>query len=264
MLMCGVVDWKLENEGLLALAANPICLEWWISILAGVVNMAHGFGVFYNHSCSCKEGASYDVAGMISAVNFNTFYCLVLVAGQGHSASWAKSVRGQQMVRLIFISFGGLVVFSYYTQRGQHELFAFGLVGSLILAIGHWLAFQYSGDDKPRIALLIAAIVSVACGVAIWYDEWAHRNCYWSRNEPIQPHALWHFFMSCALVFAYAYGRTMGCESWLHVRAALMVGNLNNKAVLNSLEERVDEQLNSSTCNIELAVAPPQPEVISG
>jgi hypothetical protein len=252
MLMCGVVDRNRKHSDLKELAANPICLEWWISILAGAINMAHGFGVFYNHSCSCQEGAKYDIAGMILAVNFNTFYCLVLIAGQGRSATWVKSMQGRRMLHFNFAAFGILVVFVYYSQRGQHELFAFGVMGSLVLAIGHWLlAFQHDSDDKPRIALLIAAIISVACGVAIWYDEWAHRKCYWSRFEPIQPHAIWHLFMSFALGFAYAYGRTMGCKSWQHARAALLMGYLNNDGA--ALPDKVqDDRLKSSSRNLEI------------
>jgi len=149
-----------------------------------------------------------------------------------------KTLRGSRFLHWLCF-FYALTVLSVYGDNDStfvHEIFVLTSVGSLALAIFHLLLFRNS-PDRPRPAILVASIVSLVLGVACFWEEYRHKVCYFPRSSLVQPHAIWHFFTAWALVFAYAFGRSMGCGSWQLARQALFLGEEAKK----EQEEEVDD-----------------------
>mmetsp|Transcript_10733 Transcript_10733/g.20380 ORF Transcript_10733/g.20380 Transcript_10733/m.20380 type:complete len:338 (+) Transcript_10733:1-1014(+) len=87
MLRCGVRDWlnassckvevdrsqsKKDDEHTAISVTFPSFFQLHpsVSVLCGILNLAHGFGTMFNHACRCFAGHRADVMGMYAVVGF--------------------------------------------------------------------------------------------------------------------------------------------------------------------------------------------------
>ena len=199
---------------------NPLLELPWLSATAAGANLLHAFGVFWYHGSMCDAssvldgGGRYDGAGMDAAVMFNAAYlaCLLVVRRRDKAAAVAPAT--ETVARRVFAPYFALValvLFRWPSEAIVGACFAGGIALSVLLAAAHLCAF--AAVDRPRIELLGAAILCLACGVAVWAREISTHQCPvgFAASSPVQPHAIWHVFTAGALALAYAYARTMGC-----------------------------------------------------
>lgn len=178
---------------------------------------------------------------MDAAVTFNTFYCAYLLTGGGDGAAHIDFPKGHWVLRATFAAYTALALAIYVVNQEAltGNVFVLGIGGAIVLASLHALLYS-KAPDQPRVAILGGTVLMLACGLASWWEEYWFQTCRWSTRNPIQPHALWHFFTAATLVLAYCYMRAMGASSWRQARAALFLGDEGDREENGNGEENND------------------------
>jgi hypothetical protein len=206
------------------------------SLLYGIVNLIHAFGVFWNHACRCVAGARWDVAGMLGVIVFPMFFLIYVIIvgprprprpGQSKPDS-AIGTPSNKPILLIY-----LFAFAAFFMNQEHRwitplVFSAGLIVGFVGAGIYAVLNRHQRIMHSR--LLLFSALFMALGIFVWAPGYVYNMCFISPTAIIQPHAVWHFATSLTIVLAYLFFRSIDQMDWLNAARFDMdtIANLRN------------------------------------
>ena len=201
---------NIEEEIPNAIVAYPA-----IGLVNGLVNIFHGLGSFFNHTCQCGYGGTADVAGMLSVMIFPSLYLPVIFV-MGLKNPSAKLIKCITLIPILGQPFLLVIFWIVPQSRGSVVPVVIFVLNVALYAI--FFVYVYLWRNKQplgrrqqlNIYYAAATLVTLAFGYLAWQLDMSKIWC--SQNPSLHGlqlgHVVWHVFTCGSLLSFYLLCRT--------------------------------------------------------